>query len=37
MFSSEILNYNEIFELENVFIELESSWIGGIYIVYLNN
>jgi len=30
------LKLNDIFEGENVFILLESSWTGVIYIVYLN-
>jgi len=34
MHTEKILTF--IFEVENVFIFLESSRIGGIYIVYLN-
>jgi len=30
------LKKKNIFEVENVFISLEISWIGGIYILYLN-
>jgi len=31
-----VLKKNDTFEVENIFILLESSWNGGMYIVYLN-
>jgi len=30
------LKTDDIFEVDNDFIWIESSWIGGIYVVYLN-
>jgi len=31
-----VLKNRTFLNVENIFILLESSWLGGIYIVYLN-